>query len=290
MKRWHWLAIGILAVLVVGGIGLQLYANQTAAKRVEAAFASAEAHDVKITHEGVRYNLMDGQVTVSRMVLTPTGEEGASPLKIDEMVIREIDEGQEIPAFADVSIRGVQLTGETFGKGFSEGLKQLEYGDLRADLDLAYRFSGDRTEINVEPVRLSIPQVADLECRIHLGNLVPIETAHPSAVAGFPTWRLHSLDLQYADQSLAPRIMKAVSEQNGINAQEIIQTTIDQILKSGPPPAIAEGLAQARRFVGNPGTLTLNAAPEEPMPLQQVVFPENPLLLLDTLGVTLKAG
>lgn len=289
MKRWHWPAIGILVVLVGGGIGLQLYANQTATKRVEAAFASAEAHDVKITHEGVRYSLMDGQVTVSRMVLAPIEEEG-SPIKIDEMVIREIDDAEDVPAFADISIRGVQLTGETFGKGFSEGLKQLEYGDLRADLDLAYRFSEDRTEIKVDPVRLSIPQVADLECRLHLGNLAPIETAHPSVVAGFPTWKLHSLDLEYADQSLAPRMMAAFSKQNGIDAKEIIQSTIDQILKSGPPPAIAEGLAQAHRFVGNPGTLTLNAAPKEPMPLQQVVFPDNPLLLLDTLGITLKAG
>lgn len=288
MKRWHWLAIGILVVLVGGGIGLQLYANQTATKRVEKAFASAEEHDVKITHEDVRYNLMDGQVTVSGMVLTPTDEE-APPLKIDEMIIREIDDAQEVPAFADISIRGIQLTGETFGEGFSKGLRQLEYGDLQANFDIAYRFSEDRSEIDIDPVRLSISEVADLECRVHLGNLPPIEAANPSAVSGFPAWRLHSLELQYADQSLASRLMDAFSQQNDVNVQEMIQGTIDQILKSGPPPAIAEGLAEARKFIGNPGTLRLTAAPGEPMALQQVIFPDNPLMLLETLGVTLKA-
>jgi len=289
MKRWHWLAIGILVVLVGGGIGLQLYANQTATKRVEEAFASAEQHDLKITHEGVRYNLMDGQVTVSRIVLTPTGEEGASPLKIDEMVIREIDEGQEIPAFADVSIRGFQLTGETFGENFSEWRNRLEYGDLRADLDLAYRLDEDRKEIRIDPVRLSIPEAGELEFTLHLGNLTISEETPEAAMNGFPAWLFHSMELTYADRSLATRWLDAASKEAGGDMREVIQGTIDQILGAGPPPAVASGLTEIRTFVGKPAALRLTAAPEKPVALHRLLRSNNPLMLLDTLGVTLKA-
>lgn len=289
MKRWHWMAIGILAILVGGGFGLQLYANQTAAKRVDEAFASVGEH-VTIAREDVQYDLMRKEVTVSGMVVTPTGETDAAPVEIDELVIREIDENDDIPQFADLSLRGIHVKPAAFGENVSGNLSRMGYGDMRANVDLAYRISDDRKEIHVDPVRLSIPDAGDLEFRLHLGNLAISEETPEAAMQGIPTWLFHSMELTYADRSLANRWLDAASKEAGGDMRELLPKLIDQMIGSGTPPAVASGLTEIRTFIGKPGTLRLTAAPEKPVTLQRVMLPGNPLMLLDELNVTLKAG
>lgn len=288
-KRIAGISAAVLLFLAGGVWALQRYADRTATERVDAAFAAAGPH-ARIVHRGVRVNLLNRHVRVSGVMLATTEGADPDPVGIDELVIRKIDDEEGIPRFADVSLRGIRLTSGILGDDLADTFRRMGYAAPTADVDLAFRFGDDREDIRIERFRFSMPEGGSLECRLHLGNLTLSEEMPMAMVMGFPGWRIHSAELRYEDGSLAGRWMDAESRAREMDIREEMGAFIDMLLQTEPPKAFADGLAEIRRFIGDPRALRIGIAPANPLPIGTLLMPEDPMTLPELLGLTLEAG
>lgn len=132
------LSVSTVVVLIVTYFGISFYASSIAEERVNHALVKA-ADFVVVDYKNVRANLLATEIRVTDVFVTPVGRQ--EKIKINEIIIHEIDDSSGIPAFLSVSINGIELKQGKYG-GFSKHLTSLGYTEkLLANLTINYNTS-----------------------------------------------------------------------------------------------------------------------------------------------------
>ena len=118
MSKKQITGIGILVVLIAIYAGVKMYASNVAERKVNEAIAKVSKY-ADIDYKKVSLNLLWMDVKISGILVSPAGSK--EKLKIDEIVIHDIDYKADIPAFLSISCNGIELNMEELG----EKAKQL---------------------------------------------------------------------------------------------------------------------------------------------------------------------
>ena len=248
--------------------GLKFYAAGIAERAVQEAVASASGY-VDISYRKVSVNVFNMDLKISDVVLLPAGSPpgGDAEIKIQQLVIHEIDDSPGIPRFLSFTARGLDLKLYEFepllvGMGYDE--------KLLLDLGFKYSYNSSRKEVDFEKVSLSSDNKGEILLSLNLGNISLEPEQLFFTIMNYPEIVVQGGEISYIDNSLAERFMSFEAEQNNQSISEYkaaADRDIGKRIDSEEDQAVRDALGAFRSFLINPDKITAVISPPVPVPV-----------------------
>jgi len=261
-KRKKIITISISLILITVYFGAKLYVEKAAKTKIDNAIAKL-GDVVNIDYENInadllRLNLHIQGVSVSR-------PEQKEKVNITDIIIYDIDSGSRIPSYLNLEINGIR--GNAGGLG---GLGELGYNTIEGDIELDYRYDGEKKEFQLNKFKCSAAEMEAVETSFHLGNVHINQKNILALLFGYPQILLYQATLNYKDNSLVPRLFELGAKKNGKGVNdfklEIIQKIDHMISKEGDEVS-AETLRAIKGFIDDPKKIEISASPRKPVPI-----------------------
>jgi len=282
-----------LAVLVLAGayLGLTRYASNAARAQVDAAIAKAGPAAANVVYKDVSYNLLTHRTVISDVSILAPG--GVAPTRINEVVVRSIDDASPTPAFLAMDIRGIQLDPAAFGARDAARFAALGYaGPLSCDLGVDYAYAKDKRELAVHAVSLSAKDVGAVRLSLTLGNMDFDPNAAATLLFTYPRILLKQAELVYTDASLMERVLKEEAAKQGVEVASLkksLAADADAALQKEQSPLSAGILTALKQFIENPRQLSISVAPVSPVPLGEIGRAGSPEAVAKLLNLQVKS-
>ena len=223
MKKKLWLLIAVLLLLLVY-FGIKSYASNIAEKEIDKLLDKVSGF-VSVNYQSVGVDLFRMDVSISDIIVTP-GYDRKQHIVIDEIIIRDIDDKSEIPAFMSILIHGVELKIDEYEQ-FS-GLEKLGYRDeLIVDFGLDYVFAND--ELSVTDLFLRIDDLGELSVDFRLGNLSIQQSGIFKLLFTYPEILLYELQIELDAVPVVERYIESGAEELNISEAEFKSKAIEAI-------------------------------------------------------------
>jgi hypothetical protein len=287
--------------------------DQEARQRADMLFAEMRAQGGTATYKAVE---PDGNgLVIKGLTMTPPTKATSGKkrtITVDELRIRDMDwKNSKQPTFADIEFSGARIAGIKSDPQFQQFAAMTGLDDLVLSGHIKYRVDKDKNELVVEPFHLAIDKMGAYTLTLSLDglNVKQIEDAskggkmNPGALMGLAgAVRLRSLSLKIKDDGGFERMLKAAAAKQNKSPDDLKKQALAQIdglaaSPMGKSKLVSEALAAAKKFITNPGTITLEAKPPAPVAVFPVVMgamsggpkPENLDQIKSQLGVTITA-
>jgi hypothetical protein len=217
---------------------------------------------------------LDGNFNVTLSQVTVRPDDGAEKIPIDRVVVKGVDLLHQPPHRLKITLTGVTLTPDTAPGQFGQILRDLDYGQIRADLDLKFKYLEDTREFLLEQFVLDIPEAGTLTLKGLLGH-VPWELLGDSEnllvfLMKMPDVTLAALELKFVNQGLVQRFIDRQSRQAGLSREKYLSGLFQEIdretgyVRTSGGRQIVEVL---KSFLQAPGQLEITALADEPLAL-----------------------
>lgn len=193
-----------------------------------------------------------------------------------------------------------------------EAVKALGYEQVNGTLVAKGTWDLGNGEIVVDPMTISADDAADLTFRFEIGGYTPqLATAMQEmqktnegndeqmglAMLGMmQQLDINSASITIDDKSLTGKLIDYFGAQQGMNRESTIAFAKGMLplglAQLGDPDFAAKASAAIGQYLDNPKSLTLSAAPANPVPVAQVIAAgaANPAALISTLAVKIEAN
>lgn len=283
------LVLRVCTVLAVLGIymGVKMVASNFAEKRVNESIAEVSDF-VKIEYQRVDVDLVRFDFHLSDVLVSPIGTE--EKVKVEKIVIKKLDHKSDIPAFLDVSVKGIEIRQL---KKDAMAIRELGYDDeLLLNFHFNYHYDKQKKELDIKKISVGADGAGRLETRFRLGN-IDLNTKNIFAILfAYPRILIHGAKVIYKDNSLVERLMKfgARKENKDVNEykKDMIQKIKEEIEKE-KSDFNKTALNAIKDFVEDPRELSISASPERPQPLRDVIGVDNPKDLIQLLNIRIES-
>ncbi|AMK09675.1 hypothetical protein [Pseudodesulfovibrio indicus] len=245
--------------------GLKWFVNSEVDK--ELSRAVAETPGLAFSYADLSVDIMDHAVTLEGVdALFPSGQH----VQADEVSITAFDQKNAVPRFATLTARGltIPVTPQNFGD-WAPYLRGMGIETLSGNGALDYAYDPEGRILTVRTLSLDDPKLGSLRFSGQVGNL---------DLGGFRTEQGFSLDIREAALTFENReLMDLILADWAARMNVSRATTLNSI------SAELDGLANyadsqqnepakrtmlgLKRFLNEPGTLTLSASPAAPVPV-----------------------
>ena len=285
------LAAGIADLVLAGAyFGLTRYASNAARAHVDAAIART-GPAANIVYKDVSYNLLTRQTIVSDVSILAPG--GLVPTRINEVVVRSLDETSPAPTFMAMDIRGMTIDPASFGAADAARFAALGYaGPLSCDLGVDYAYAKDKRELAVNAVSLSAKDVGTVRLSLILGNMDFDPNSAATLLFTYPRILLQRAELVDTDASLVERVLKQEAASQGMDVAALKKDMVadaDAALQKGQSPTMASVVAALKQFVENPRQLSISVTPATPVPLGEIGRAGSPEAVAKLLNLQVKS-
>ena len=223
MKKKLWLLIAVLLLILIY-FGIKSYASHIAEKEIDKAIDKVSEF-VNVNYKSVSVDLFGMDVRISDIFVTPSFDTKQN-IVIDEIIIRDIDDKSDIPAFMSISVHGVELKIDDFEQ-LSE-LEKLGYPDeLFVDLGMDYVFAND--ELSVNDLFIKIDDLGELSVDFRLGNLSIQQPGIFKLLFMYPEILLYELQIELDVVPLVERYIESGAEEFNISKAEFKSKAIEAI-------------------------------------------------------------
>ena len=223
MKKKLWLLIAILLLILIY-FGIKSYASNIAEKEIDKIIDKVSEF-VNVNYKSVSVDLFGMDVRISDIFVIPSFDTKQN-IVIDEIIIRDIDDKSDIPAFMSISIHGVELKIDDFEQ--LSALEKLGYTDeLLVDLGMDYVFAND--ELSVNDLFIKIDDLGELSVDFHLGNLSIQQQGIFKPLFSYPEILLYELQIELDVVPLVERYIESGAEELNISEAEFKSKAIEAI-------------------------------------------------------------
>ena len=223
MKKKLWLLIAVLLLILIY-FGIKSYASNIAEKEIDKIIDKVSEF-VNVNYKSVSVDLFGMDVRISDIFVIPSFDTKQN-IVIDEIIIRDIDDKSDIPAFMSISLHGVELKIDNFEQ-LSE-LEKLGYPDeLLVDLGMDYVFAND--ELSVNDLFIKIDDLGELSVDFHLGNLSIQQQGIFKLLFSYPEILLYELQIELDVVPLVERYIESGAEELNISEAEFKSKAIEAI-------------------------------------------------------------
>ena len=223
MKKKLWLLIAILLLILIY-FGIKSYASNIAEKEIDKIIDKVSEF-VNVNYKSVSVDLFGMDVRISDIFVIPSFDTKQN-IVIDEIIIRDIDDKSDIPAFMSISIHGVELKIDDFEQ--LSALEKLGYTDeLLVDLGMDYVFAND--ELSVNDLFIKIDDLGELSVDFHLGNLSIQQQGIFKPLFSYPEILLYELQIELDVVPLVERYIESGAEELNISEAEFKSKAIEGI-------------------------------------------------------------
>ena len=290
MKKFGFRLV-IVLVFILGGTywGFKLYAEKTTKEQIDNNIAAIAPY-ATVKYKAVHVDPLTMDVTISNLTIAPVDSE--QKIKINAIIVCDIDLESEIPTFLDIVFEGLEMPIENFGKN-AKVLEELGYKDkIIFNLALAYHYAQEKQTINIKKIKIGADQIGDLELSLQLSNLDLKSDKLVSLLFSYQQIMLHSATINYHDDSLMEKIFQATAKKEKSTPEQIKKQAIqaiDQAISTEIEQFTRHALQQIKNFINTPEQLSLSIAPIKPLPLSRLREIKEPKEIIGLLNVTIES-
>ena len=289
MSKKQITSIGIAVVLIAIYLGVRMYASNVAEGQVNEAIAKA-ANFADIDYKKVSVDLPGMDVRISDILVSPANAK--EKIKIDEIIIHDLDNKSDIPAFLSMSCNGIELNIKDLGENTKE-LKALGYNDkMMINLNADYTYDKEKKELDIKKIGIGADEAGEISVGFRLGNinLKPEEIA--ILLFTFPQVIFHEAKIKYEDNSLAERLMKlgAQKEQTSVeNFKKSLMQKVEKEIEKEKDDFTKKALNEIKKFLEDPKEFSISASPSKPQPLGRIMRVDDPKDVINLLNIQIKS-
>lgn len=283
--------IGICIAVVLIGIylGIKMYASNVAKERVNNAIAKA-ANIVDVDYKKVSVDLLGMDVRISDILVSPVAAK--EKIKIDEIIIHDIDDKSDTPTFLSVSFNGIELNLKELGED-AKGLNSLGYNDkMMINLTADYTYDKDKNELDIKKIGIGADEAGEISVSLRLGNI----NLKPEKIVGllfaFPQVIFYEAKIKYEDNSLAERLMKLGAQKGQTNVKDFKKSLLQKLekeIKKEKDDFTKKALVEVKEFLEDPEEFSILASPSKPYPIDRIMRVEDPKDVISLLNIQIKS-
>jgi hypothetical protein len=268
-SRVKWVAIGTLAVAVVGVGGAYLYANHLAKQKVDEAIAELDGK-VGVTYGDVTANPLIRSVTISDVLVTSIEGKPVDGVSMASLTLSG-DPGKDAdPQELDVRVNKLTLDLARMGPEWAQ-LVTMGYGTVVVDSRLDYRFSRKTGELDLNRLEIAGEDLLTVGLSLQLGD-IDADVASPKEALSRPTMTIRGGELVIKDAVVIERLISSLAEKNGVTTavyKERLTGSAAALLGGGSGKLEKDVSAAIVRMIKEPrSTLRVTIAPEAPVSLE----------------------
>lgn len=218
-------------------------------------------------------------------------------IRIDEILVHDVDLAHEIPDRLDVDIRGVHLDADQPRlAALHPYLAGPGKAELVLDLHCRYRYDRSQRRLAVETLRIDVADAGRLELRIELLDIdLPHLVRHLSdriyLITALPGVSLAAAELDYTDATLARRLLAAWAARTGRSPEEAAEALagdLQQLIGGTDRPITRKAVEGIKTFIEDPGTLHVAAAPPAPVSFFNFLWARQPSDVIELLHIRVR--
>lgn len=296
MARKH---IGIAAgALLVAGLagfwGFKFYIKNNAKSLIQ-QWVSQTGRVAEFSYQGMDVGLFSKTVQLQHVSLL--FKDTNLPVDIDRFILYSYDTNHEIPSDMHVGIQGIHIRRESaLLMNLAPVLSQLGYADIVGDVEYAYRYDPEKKDLKIQPIRVNVADMGNLEVVIGLRNLdlglLRSVSSNPlSLIAMAPSVAISQISMKYQDGSAVRRFIQLGARQAGQSEEQYVAGIVDQIdveKQKQKRPETRNGLTAIQDFIKKPGELDTVISPLEPVPLMRFVMMGDAEEMVNLLNISIR--
>ena len=289
MSKKQITGIGIAVVLIAIYMGVKMYASNVAEGKVNEAIAKA-ANFADIDYKNVSVDLLGMDVRISDILVAPV--DAKEKIKIDEIIIHDIDDKTDIPTFLSISCNGIELNIKDLGED-AKRLRELGYNDkMMINLTAEYAYDKEKKELDIKEIGIGADNVGEIGVSFRLGNI----NLEPEEMLGllftFPQVIFHEAKIQYEDDSLAERLMKLGAQEEQTSVKDFKKSLLQEISKEiekEKDDFTKKALSEIKEFLEDPEEFSISASPSKPYPFGRIMRVDDPKDIVKLLNIKIKS-
>ena len=289
MSKKQITGIGIAVVVIAIYMGVKMYASNVAEVKVNEAIAKA-ANFADIDYKNVSVDLLGMDVRISDILVAPV--DAKEKIKIDEIVIHDIDDKTDIPTFLSISCNGIELNIKDLGED-AKKLRELGYNDkMMINLTAKYTYDKEKKELDIKEIGIGADNVGEIGVSFRLGNI----NLEPEEMLGllftFPQVIFHEAKIQYEDDSLAERLMKLGAQEEQTSVKDFKKSLLQEISKEiekEKDDFTKKALSEIKEFLEDPEEFSISASPSKPYPFGRIMRVDDPKDIVKLLNIKIKS-
>ncbi len=289
MSKKQIISIGIVVVLIAIYSGIKIYASNSAEKKINEAIAKAAVF-ADIDYKKVSVDLIGMDVRISDILVCPANAE--KKIKIDEIIIYDIDDKSDIPAFLSMSFRGIELNIKDLGNNAND-LKALGYNDkLMINLNADYTYDNEKKELDIKKIGIGADDAGEINISFRLGNINLKPKEIISLIFTFPQVIFNEAKIKYNDDSLAKRLLNLGAQKNQTNLENFKKSLVQKIekeIKMEKDVFIKNALVEIKKFLEDPEKISISASPSKPHPIGRIMRVNDPKDIIKLLNIQIKS-
>lgn len=278
-----------LILLLVGYFGFKMYAASVAEERINLAIAEASEF-VDIDYDDVSVDAMGLDVRISNVTIA----QGDDPekIKIEEVVVHDIDGSSEMPLFMSICLKGMKLENALKPTEIAQ-LKEYGYDEeLLTDISIDYLYDEDAKELTVKKFSGNTDNLGKMDLSLHISNInlnpeMTLEQFLQNEKA-----MIHGAIINYTDDSFFNRIIEVEAKKAHKSPTELKQILMQELEKStkGQEDQFTQDVISAvKKFVENPKKFSISINPDKPVIFNRLMRTKNPQALIDLLNLEVKS-
>lgn len=289
MSKKQIIGIGIAVILIAIYLGFKMYASNVAEGKVNEAIAKA-ANLADIDYKKVSVDLLGMDVRISDIIVSPA--DAKEKIKIDEIIIHDIDDKSDIPAFLTMTFNGIELNIKDLGEDAKQ-IRELGYNDkVMVNLIADYSYNKEKKELHIKKLSIGADEAGEIRVSFRLGNI----SLEPEKIAGllftFPQVIFHEARIEYNDDTLAERLMKLGAKEQQVPLEDFKKSLIKKVeteIANEKDEFTQKALNEIKRFLTDPDELSISASPSKPLPLGRIMRTNDPKDVIKLLNIHIKS-
>ena len=275
--------LSFVIFVAVCALGLKWYVNYEVGRELNRAVADVDG--LELRYDDLSVSIFDPSVTLEGVAgRLPSGERFTA----GSVRVTAFDQRNPVPHYATVEATAVRLLEAPSMAGWWPCRPDLPEDGASFDLALDYRYDQAAQTLEVKTARLDSPDVGSLDFN---GTFSGLDLAEPR-VEKLIGLRIAKADLRFTEGTLLGAFLRDSARALGTTAGEFRARLCTELALMADYAAeqdnrVAEdALRGLRRFVAEPGTVLIQARPDEPVPVPYFFMGRDMYDNLRLLGVS----
>lgn len=280
--------IGAL-VLIAVFVGIKMYASNAAEAKVNEAIAKV-TDSADIDYESVSVDLLGMDTRISDITVSPVNSK--EKIKIDEIIIYDMDDSSDIPAFLSMSVRGIELDIKELGKDAKKFI-ELGYNDkIMINLNADYTYDKEKRELDIKKIGVGADDVGEISINFRIGNIGLTPEEITGLLLTFPQILFHEAEIKYEDDSLVGRLMKQEAKEQKLTDKDFKKSIVAEIekeIENVKDEFSQKAMREMIDFVEDPEEFSISIKPKKAYPFGRIMRVSDPIEAIKLLNIEIKS-
>jgi len=279
-----------LVLLLVGYFGFKMYAASVAEERINMAIAEASEF-IDIDYEAVSVDAMGLDVRISNVIISKLND--PEKVKIEEVVVHDIDGSSKMPLFMSVCLKGMRLENALKPNEMAQ-LKEFGYDEnLLTDISIDYLYDQNKKELTINKFSGNTDNLGKVNLSMHLSNVDLNADMTMKQFFENEKAMVHTAEINYTDDSFFNRIIEVEAKKARQSPDEFRQMITQQLdmmaTKSQEDQFTQDVVAAVKNFIENPEKFSVSVNPDKPFGFNRLKRTRDPRNLIALLNLKVKS-